>query len=139
VKHLIAAAAIAALAGAAPALAQTHAITTTAVNLRSGPDLNYPPVVVLPPNTAVVVYGCMNAWSWCDVSWGPQRGWIAGAYLTAMWENQRRPWQYAAPRYNVPIVTFNFGNYWDNHYRGRNWYRQRDRWNRWDHDRRRWR
>ena len=139
-KPLIAAAAAVCAAAAAPvAFAQANATTTTAVNLRSGPDIAYPPVLLLPPGAPVVVYGCLDGWSWCDASYGPNRGWIAGAYLAAYWQNQPMPWAYAAPRYNVPIVAFQFGPYWNVHYRNRYWYGQRYYWNRWDYRYRRWR
>jgi hypothetical protein len=38
------------------------------------------------------------------------------------------------PRYHVPVVTFNFGSYWDSHYRNRPFYHDRDRWSRYDRD-----
>lgn len=139
-KRLIAAASAAfALGAASPAFAYTNATTTTAVYLRTGPDFAYPPAVVLPYGTPVVVLGCLNGWQWCDVTWGPHRGWVYGSYLATYWQNRPAPWYYAAPRYNVPIITFNFGPYWDSHYRHRDFYRHRDRWDRWDHGRRRWR
>ncbi|MCW5772579.1 MAG: hypothetical protein KIT16_13135 [Rhodospirillaceae bacterium] len=138
-KTTLFAAAAALAATATPAAAYTNAYTTAPVYMRTGPDTAYPPVAVVPPNAPVIVYGCLGGWSWCDASWGPNRGWIAGMYLGAQYQNRPYPWTYAAPRYNVPIITFFFGNYWDTHYRGRPWYPQRDRWNRWDRDRRHWR
>ncbi|HEX2146602.1 MAG TPA: SH3 domain-containing protein, partial [Pseudorhizobium sp.] len=44
--------------------------------------------------------------------------------------------QYYRPL-GIPTVTFEIGNYWDRHYRGRDFYRDRDRWDR--RDRREWR
>lgn len=125
-------------AGAAPASAYTGAYTTAPVYMRTGPDTAYPPVALLPPNSPVVVYGCLGGWHWCDVSWGPNRGWVVGLYLAAQWQSRPYPWYEVAPRYNVPIITFSFGPYWDSHYRARPWYRQRDHWSRWDHSGRRW-
>jgi uncharacterized protein YraI len=122
---------------AASALAY-NAVTTAPVNMRTGPDLAYPPIIVIPPNAPVTVFGCLNGWLWCDVVWGPHRGWVAGSYLAATWQNRPVPWAYAAPRYNVPIITFQFGTYWDSHYRNRAWYQRRDHWSRWDFERRRW-
>ncbi len=137
---LAAAAAVAATAAGAPAQAQVgNSITTTAVNMRSGPDTSYPPVTVLPAGSPVTIYGCINRWLWCDAQWGPYRGWVAGLYLTASYDNRPVPFVQYAPRANIPIVQFTFGNYWDSHYRGRPFYRERNRWDRWDHERRRWR
>jgi len=126
-------------ASAVPASAYTGAYATAPVYMRTGPDIAYPPVAVVPGGAPVVVYGCLSGWQWCDVSWGPNRGWIAGMYLSAQWENRPMPFYNAAPRYNVPVIMFNFGPYWDSHYRYRPWYNRRDHWNRWDHGNRRWR
>jgi uncharacterized protein YraI len=125
-------------AAVAPAGAMTAAHTTTQVYMRTGPDTAYPAVTMLPAGAPVTVYGCLNGWQWCDIAFGPNRGWVAGAYLTGRWQGRPTPWHYAAPRYNVPIIQFNFGTYWDSHYRNRPVYRHRDRWQRWDHGRRRW-
>jgi uncharacterized protein YraI len=111
-------------ASAAPASAQyANAYVTTPAYMRTGPDTMYPPVLIVPANAPVTVYGCINGWHWCDVSWGANRGWIAGPYLAAMWQNRPTPFYVAAPYYHVPIVTFYFGNYWG----------------RWDYGHRRWR
>ena len=129
-----------ALGMAGPAAAQgANAWVTTDLNLRSGPDTAYPPVMVLPAGAPVMVYGCLDGWSWCDVSWGPNRGWVAGLYLSAMYQDQRIPFAQYAPRRNIPIITFSFGNYWDSYYRGRSWYSERNRWSGWDYGQRRWR
>ena len=132
--------AVAAVTGSAvPASAYTSAFPTSPVYMRTGPDVGYPPVTVIPAGVPVTVLGCIGGWQWCDVTWGPNRGWVAGMYLQAYWQSQPVPFYYAAPHYNVPIITFQFGPYWDSHYRGRYWYHQRDRWSRWDYGRRRWR
>jgi len=36
----------------------------------------------------------------------------------------------------VPVVSFEFGTYWDRHYRDRPWYRDRARWESYDRDHR---
>lgn len=137
-KYSILAAATALAAGAAPASAYTNAFPTTTVYMRSGPDVAYPPVLMLPRGAPVIVYGCLGGWQWCDASYGAYRGWVAGAYLQAYYQSRPMPFYYAAPRYHVPIVTFQFGPYWDSHYRGRSWYSHRDHWSRWDYHGRRW-
>ena len=137
-KLAIVAAAAALAAAAAPAGAYTGAFPVSAVYMRTGPDTAYPPVIVVPAGAPVTVLGCLGGWHWCDVTYGPYRGWVAGAYLRATWQQRPMPFYYAAPRYNVPIVTFQFGPYWDTHYRARPWYYHRDRWSRWDYHHRRW-
>jgi uncharacterized protein YraI len=98
------------------------------VNLRAGPDVSYPSIAKLRAGTTVDIQGCVDEWSWCDVSDGDDRGWIAGDFLQQEYEGRR----VAVPRYGVrigiPIVSFEFGSYWDDHYRNRSWYGQRERW-----------
>ena len=137
-KYSIIAAALALAGAAAPANAYMNAFSTSPVYMRTGPDLAYPPVGVVPAGAPVTVFGCLGGWQWCDVIWAGNRGWVAGAYLQAQWQNRPMPFYYAAPRYNVPIITFNFGHYWDTHYRSRYWYQNRAHWSRWDHSNRRW-
>jgi uncharacterized protein YraI len=117
----------------------TSAYVTTQLNLRTGPDTAYPPVVVLPPGAEVTVYGCLGGWSWCDVSWGPNRGWVAGSYLAAAEGSTRVPFMSYAPRRGIPIISFLLSNYWDRYYRGRSWYANRQQWEGWDPGQHRWR
>jgi uncharacterized protein YraI len=104
-----------------------HANVTTTVYMRSGPSTEYPAVTAVPGGATVLVYGCVAGWTWCDVSYGPSRGWVAGAYLQAMYQQRYVPYGYYGPRIGVPIVPFLFGRYWDRHYRGRSWYQNRGR------------
>jgi len=98
------------------------------VNLRAGPDSSYPSVAMLGAGTPVAIQGCVDGWSWCDVAAGNNRGWVAGNFLQEEYQGQR----VLVPNYGVqigiPIVAFAFGAYWDDHYRNRSWYHDRDRW-----------
>lgn len=114
---LSAACALPAVASAAPAQ------VTANVNLRTGPSTQYYPILVLPAGVRVEVYGCLAGYTWCDVSWGGNRGWISSRYLSTFYYG---PSYRPRPARPVPSVTFSFG-YWDNHYVGRPWYRDRPR------------
>ena len=100
------------------------------VNLRAGPDSTYPSVSTLSTGTSVAIEGCVDGWSWCDVASGDNRGWVAGNFLQEEYQGQR----VLVPEYGVqigiPIVSFVFGTYWDDHYRNRPWYGDRERWSR---------
>jgi uncharacterized protein YraI len=100
------------------------------VNLRAGPDSSYPSVAMLSAGTPVAIQGCVDDWSWCDVAAGDNRGWVAGNFLQEEYQGQR----VLVPEYGVqigiPIVSFAFGSYWDDHYRNRSWYGERERWSR---------
>ena len=124
-----------AAAFAIPGIAQAAtAIATTNVNLRAGPDTGYPVVFVVSSGEQVEVFGCLETADWCDVVVDGSRGWIAASYLAYL-ENGRQ-YDYAPRRVGAPVVTFAFGSYWDDHYRGRGFYRERDRYrDRWDRGR----
>ena len=98
------------------------------VTLRAGPDSSYPSVVGLRAGTPVGIEGCVDGWSWCDVTTGADRGWVSANYLQEEYQGRR----VLVPQYGVqigiPVVTFVFGNYWDSYYRDRSWYGNREHW-----------
>lgn len=98
------------------------------VNLRAGPDPGYPSVAMLSVGTPVAIEGCVDGWSWCDVTAGTNRGWMAGNFLQEDYQGRR----VLVPAYGVvigiPIVSFVFATYWDDHYRSRSWYGNRQQW-----------
>ncbi|MDK1488933.1 SH3 domain-containing protein [Sinorhizobium sp. 7-81] len=128
-----------------PAVAQAAGGFATAnVNMRSGPSTRYPAVTVIPAGESVEIHGCLADLPWCDVSFYGGRGWVAGRYVQAVYRSNR---VYLEPEYyrplGIPTVVFQFDRYWDRNYRGRDFYRDRDRWRRgadWteERDRRDW-
>jgi uncharacterized protein YraI len=105
-----------------------EAFTTRTVNVRAGPDTSYPTVAVLGPGTPVQVMGCLDDWSWCDVDFADNRGWVYSPFLSYVYEGYRVPFYSYAPSFGIPIITFSLGSYWDRYYRGRPWYGRRDYW-----------
>ena len=119
--------------------AAANAFTTGNVNMRAGPSTQYPRVTTIPYGASVEVYGCTSGWRWCDTSWRGIRGWVSASYLELLYRDRRVYVPEYAPRVGVPVITFQFGSYWDRWYRDRPWYHDRQRWARdWD-DRDRWR
>jgi uncharacterized protein YraI len=115
----------------APALAQAApAFVTGGLNMRAGPGTEYPVVAQLEPGVQVEVLGCLEGYNWCDVAIGQDRGWVAGSYLQAPYYERREPIMSIGPAIGLPIVGFAIGNYWDSYYRGRPWYHERSRWDR---------
>lgn len=110
----------------AAAMAQ-HAYTTTAVNLRSGPDTEYPLVRWIPEGTEVEVQGCLSDYRWCDVEVYGERGWMYAKYLVYPYQSTRVPIITYGPVIGLPILGFSI-DYWDDYYVGRPWYRDRPRW-----------
>lgn len=133
-KFLIAAAASLAALFALPSVASAATgYVTTDLNVRAGPSTAYPAVTVFPGGSRVDVIGCTSGPGWCDVRAGGIRGWVSANYLDLSWDNRR----VRAPRYvgrvGVPTVTFSIGTYWDDHYRSRSFYHDRDRYDRRHH------
>jgi uncharacterized protein YraI len=116
------------------ASAASTAVATTNVNLRAGPSTAYPAVNVVPAGYDVRVFGCLSNRSWCDVAYGRQRGWMSSNYLAHVREGRRYTGPSVVSYIAAPTVTFSVGRYWDDHYRGRSFYRDRARWER-DFDR----
>jgi uncharacterized protein YraI len=110
----------------AAALAQ-DAYTTAAVNLRAGPDADYPLVRWVPEGTAVEVHGCLGDYRWCDVEVYGDRGWMHANYLVYPYQNNRVPIVTYGAVIGVPIVGFSI-DYWDHYYSRRPWYGDRHRW-----------
>lgn len=121
----LALAVLGALLTSAPAhAAEIPVVARTAVNLRAGPAVGYPIVAHLPPRAHLVLHGCLADYDWCDVSWGPDRGWLASADMGAIYRGAPVAiTAIAAARLGVAIVAFDAG-YWRRYYVGRPWYRR---------------
>ncbi|WP_449427779.1 SH3 domain-containing protein [Rhodanobacter umsongensis] len=117
------------LAFSAFAYAQDGYVTGN-VNLRAGPDPSYPLVDQLPAGTGVSVQGCTSGWEWCDVinANDGNRGWIAGNFIQYDYQDQPVLLSDYGAQIGIPIVAFSIGMYWDNYYRGRSFYGERERW-----------
>jgi uncharacterized protein YraI len=102
-----------------PVLAEQAAVVTANVNLRAGPAGTYPVVVVIPANSAVVAHGCDATYSWCDVAYGPSRGWVSSSFL--MLTGGGTPVIITPAAVGVGVVVYDQA-YWDRYYVGMPWY-----------------
>jgi uncharacterized protein YraI len=104
------------------------AYTSRPMNVRAGPDREYPLVAQLDAGAPLEVHGCLDDWSWCDVSFDDGRGWVYSGGLSFVYQGARVPLYSYGPRLGLPIIAFSLGAYWGHYYRGRPWYSQRDEW-----------
>jgi uncharacterized protein YraI len=121
---LTVAATFAAMVSGAGAAAASPGYVTTSLNLRAGPSTSYPAVVVMHAGDRVEIYGCLTGWSWCDIDWHGYRGWAAGRYLQVLYERQRRPIVSYGARFRIPFLSFSIGNYWNQHYHNRPFFKE---------------
>ena len=116
------------MAGALAAQA-TPGFTTAHVNHRTGPDIDFPSMGVIPEATPVDIRGCLRDESWCDVIADGNRGWVFSEYLAYNYRGRYMPLpDVGLTVARVPIVTFYAPSYWRRYYLGRPWYSERDRW-----------
>ena len=112
----------------ARAQAQQLAYVTKEVNLRAGPSSDFPVVAILGAGVTITVEGCMSDYRWCDVSVGPNRGWLYAGNIVYPYQGANVPLLTYGPAIGIGVIAFSVGSYWDDYYRYRPWYPQRQRW-----------
>lgn len=105
-----------------------NAVTTEPASLRAGPDDSYPEVAQLDADSPIQVEGCLDDWSWCDVSVDGTRGWMYSPDITYEYQGGYVPFYTYAPAFSVPVVAFTVDAYWGRYYHDRPWFRDRDQW-----------
>lgn len=129
-SNLMLAVALAACLSAADA---REATVTGSVNVRSGPDRSLPTVTWLLTGTRVTVVGCIADWRWCDVVAGRDRGWVYSRYLSVPFRGSSITIARGGSDLDMPVLGFELGPYWDEHYATRMFFPQKASWQaRWD-------
>ena len=105
------------------------AVTAKSVHVRAGPAREYPVVVILAPGSPLTVEGCLSNYTWCDVTlYDGTRGWVYAGNLSYDDNVSYLPILDYGSSVGIPILSFNFVNYWDSYYRVHPWYRDRQHW-----------
>lgn len=99
--------------------AAVEGFTTDAVTMYAGPGTAYPEVATIEADQSVEIHGCLADWTWCDVSWRDDRGWIAGDDVVAELQGQRVVVLQSGPQLGLSVVTFDIGSYWELYYPSR--------------------
>jgi uncharacterized protein YraI len=111
------------MAGTTTVSASSVAVSTANVNLRAGPATGYPVVTVVPHGSRIVTHGCVADYAWCDVAYGPYRGWVSASYIQVVYNGGPVILSAAvAPAIGVTVVTYD-RVYWDTYYVAQPWYR----------------
>lgn len=120
------------VAFAAMGIAAAHAApgySTVNLNLRTGPDTEFPRVGVIPEGDPVEILGCLRDESWCDIVWDGSRGWVYSEYIALDYRGDYVPLpDLGLSAFRIPVVRFVASDYWSRHYVGRPWYAERNRW-----------
>ena len=112
----------------ATSYAQQLAYVSKEVNLRAGPSSDYPVVAILGAGVSITVEGCMSDYQWCDVSVGPHRGWVYAGNIIYPYQGSNVPVLTYGAAIGIGVIAFSIGHYWDDYYRARPWYPQRQHW-----------
>lgn len=124
--------AVALLACAGSALAQSSAQIRWNSAIYSGPGDQYPTVGYVNAGRNVSLYGCLSDYAWCEVSNGYDRGWVDADVLGVYRNNQVYDFYSSRSWFTYPIISFVFADYWRSHYYSRPWYNDRDRYSHWN-------
>lgn len=81
-KRTIITVAVASAAMLSAAQAQTIGTATTDLNVRSGPDPQFPVIGMIRENRRTTVFGCIEGSRWCQVDLRGQTGWAYSQYMT---------------------------------------------------------
>jgi len=93
--------------------------------LRAGPGTDFPVILTVQAQAPISIRGCLGDYTWCDVVFGYDRGWMRSIYLSGIYQGYYYPLRDYAPRLGYSVVNFDINQYWDLYYRDRTFYQDR--------------
>jgi uncharacterized protein YraI len=118
-----------AIAGSGHAVAaQPNGYPISNVNLRAGPGTDFPVILTVQAQAPISILGCLGDYTWCDVMFGYDRGWMRSIYLSGFYQGYYYPLRDYAPRLGYSVVNFDINQYWDSNYREMPFYQDRSQW-----------
>lgn len=96
------------------------------INLRAGPGSHYPVVEILARGEKLDILGCLDEMTWCEIETADgEFGWVSSYYLQA--SNRSSLSLYDLNQNgDIRIIIFKPNNYWDRHYKRKDFYKDRD-------------
>jgi len=102
-----------------------RALSHQYVNLRAGPGTDFPVILTVQAQAPISIRGCLGDYTWCDVVFGYDRGWMRSIYLSGIYQGYYYPLRDYAPRLGYSVANFDINQYWDLYYRDRTFYQDR--------------
>ncbi len=90
--------------------------------LRAGPGNSYPVVAAVSTGEDLTIFGCLNGYSWCDVSADGDRGWLSGARIEFLRSGARVSLSDNYDSFGLVFITFGLTDYWGRYYDNRPWF-----------------
>lgn len=136
--YILAAAAVVLTVAAAPKAEAAYydGVAATTLNVRAGPNGNYPIIGKIRAGSPVNIRNCIQGYRWCDVSTGGFRGWVAGKNVRTRYRDRNDNVSLLGQLLGISTVTYNERTYWGENYYDRDFYRTKYGWN--DNDGRRY-
>src|SRR5215475_7702947 len=108
--------------------AQPNGYPISNVNLRAGPGTDFPVILTVQAQAPISILGCLGDYTWCDVVFADDRGWMRSIYLSGFYQGYYYPLRDYAPQLGYSVVNFDIDQYWASYYRDRPFYQDRPQW-----------
>jgi uncharacterized protein YraI len=113
---------------AIPARADVTGYAKDAADLLAGPGTVFPALARIDSGAKLGIVGCVEGYSWCDVTWNGNRGWMAAGNLDSLFHDRRVSVSRYGLQADVPTLEFEQKSYWERNYRSRPFFGEQRYW-----------